>query len=108
LKIDERAWVLRVVGEWLALLEASPALPEVEPESLGLEPRKPGEENVRFVAHFPAGQLLSTARAAKLLKLSPATISGWVRTGELKPAKRGPGKRGKMFFRRGDIEARKK
>ena len=26
--------------------------PGVEPESLGLEPRRPGEENVRFLPHF--------------------------------------------------------
>jgi predicted site-specific integrase-resolvase len=49
--------------------------------------------------------LLTTAELAQRLGVSPSAISRRVAKGELKPAAKGPGKRGAFFFAPEPVEA---
>jgi excisionase family DNA binding protein len=48
--------------------------------------------------------LMSTAEAARLLSVDPATITRWVRQGRLTPVFKGPGRTGGFMFHRSDVE----
>jgi excisionase family DNA binding protein len=48
--------------------------------------------------------LMSTAQAAVMLGVDPATITRWVRQGRLAPAFKGPGRTGGFMFYRTDVE----
>jgi hypothetical protein len=48
---------------------------------------------------------IGSGEACRYLKVNPATISRWVKTGDLVPATKLPGKNGAFVFYRADIEA---
>lgn len=54
------------------------------------------------------GKLISTADAAAELKVHRSTLTRMVDAGKLKPAVRGEGIRGSMFFYRSEINRAKK
>lgn len=53
-------------------------------------------------------KLVSTAEAAAQLNVHRSTLTRMVEAGKLKPAVRGEGVRGSMFFYRSEIERAKK
>ncbi len=57
---------------------------------------------MRNVTH--AGELLSTADAARKIGVSVATINRWADTGTLPPAAKAPGLRGARLFSVADVE----
>ncbi len=54
------------------------------------------------------GKLISTAEAAAELNVHRSTLTRMVEAGKLKPAVKGEGLRGSMFFYRSEIERAKK
>ncbi len=57
---------------------------------------------MRNVTH--AGELLSTADAARRIGVSVATVNRWVGAGTLSPAAKAPGLRGARLFSAVDVE----
>lgn len=57
---------------------------------------------MRKVTH--AGELLSTADAAREIGVSVATVNRWVGAGTLSPAAKAPGLRGARLFSVADVE----
>lgn len=103
---EDREWVLRTVNSYFEMVtrhvqgrqearaEEQASAPQAERPQITLTHEKSG----KWV------QLMSTEEAGNYLARTPATISGYVRSGKLKPAKRAKGKRGKMFFRARDLD----
>lgn len=54
------------------------------------------------------GNLISTAEAASQLNVHRSTLTRMVEAGKLKPAVRGEGIRGSMFFYRSEVDRAKK
>ncbi len=50
------------------------------------------------------GKLISTAEAASELNVHRSTLTRMVEAGKIKPAARGEGIRGSMFFYRSEVE----
>jgi predicted site-specific integrase-resolvase len=49
--------------------------------------------------------LIGSTESCRILKIHPATLGRWVKTGKITPAHKLPTKNGAYLFRRADIEA---